>query len=219
MTTAQQILEAAYSRSTGNDPGKLATDDELLARLRRIYSGLFALAARQRPDDYATKTAQTLIGGDAHFALAPDTIDVRRMQTATGAKVHLIPATELERTWHVPPSMYRTGNTVTSRGAAGDPIRGDVLTVWLLGPAAALAALTDALDAVFPIRHVDILINDIALYLDAKDEDRDPMQFQKLAADMNGKLGAFALEFGLEADALEFVHAPATRQPAGGKSE
>lgn len=213
-TTAQQLIEAAYARSTANDPGKLATDDELLGRLARTYAGLFALAARQRPDEFATAQMITLSGGDAHYVLPGDLIEVRRLRNAAKATVHLIPASEIDRLWHVAPSMYRTGGTLYSRAKAGDPVAGDVITAWLLLAGVVITALSTALDATFPTRHTEILSNDLALYLDAKDEDRDPEQFRKLAADQSMKLAAFAQEFLLDASALEFVHAPVTRVPA-----
>lgn len=215
-TTAQDIIEAGYSRSTANDPGKLATDAELLGRLGRTYQGLFGLAARQRPDEFATKQTIVLAGGDAHYNLPVDIIEVRRLRNSTPATVHLIPSAEIDRLWHVAPSMYRTGNTLYSRGKAGDPVAGDMLTAWLLLPGVSLTTLATVIDATFPTRHVEILINDLSLYLDAKDEDRDPAQFQKLAGDQAMKLAAFAQEFELDASALEFVHAPSTRVPAKG---
>lgn len=210
-TTAQQIIEAAYARSTANDPGKLATDDELLGQLARTYAGLYALGARQRPDEFATVQSLVLISGDAHVDLPADLIEVRRIANAAKATVHLIPAAEITRLWHIAPSVYRTGGTLYSRGKAGDPLAGDTLTAWLLLAGVVISSLTTALDVAFPTRHVPILINDLALYLDAKDEDRDPQQFHKLAADQAMKLAAFAQEFDLDASALEFVHAPSTR--------
>lgn len=217
MTTAQQLIEAAYARSTSNDPGKLATDNELLGRLGRTYQSLFALASRQRPDEFATRQALTLGGSNASVALTPDTIEIRRIQNAQGAKVHLIPATEIDRLWHVAPCVYRVGLSVISRGLGGDPIAGDALTAWLLLPGVTIAALSTTLDLTYPTRHVEILSNDLALYLDAKDSDRDPEQFKKLAADQGYRLGLFAQDFDLDASALEFVHAPTSRVPASAK--
>ncbi len=215
MTTAQAIIEAAYSRSTANDPGKLSTDQELLGRLNRSYQGLFALAARQRPDEFATRQTITLTGAPAQVALPTDLIEIRpHLYNALGNVVHLIPSSELTRLWHIPPCVYRTGGLLYSRGFAGDPVALDVLTAWLLLSGTTLSALSTALDATFPTRHVEILRNDLALYLDLKDEGREPIQFQKLAADQAMKLAAFAQEFNLDASALEFVHAPSTRVPA-----
>lgn len=214
MTTAQQIVEAAYARSTANDPGKLATDAELLGRGNRTYQGLWSLASRQRPDEFAVVQTLTLSGSDAHVALPVDLVDVHRLRNASQATVHLIPAAELDRLWHIAPSMYRTSQTLYSRGKAGDPVAGDVLQAWVLLAGTTLSALASVIDPAFPTRHVELLINDLALYLDAKDEDRDPQQFRKLATDQAAKSAAFAAEYDLAASAMEFVHAPSTRVAA-----
>lgn len=217
-TTAQQILEAAYARSTGNDPGKLSSDAELLDRLNRNYQLVFSLAARARPDEFATVQTITLVGANASYALPTDLIELRRLQFpnalppyAGGPTVHLIPASELTRLYHVAPCMYRTGSTIYSRLNPGDPVGGDVLNAWMLCSGATLSTLASVLDATFPTRHTLLLVNDLALYLDAKDEDRDPEQFRKLAADQGARMAAFVAEFHLEAAALEFMHGPAER--------
>lgn len=215
MTTAQQILEAAYARSTANDPGKLAIDAELLGRLNRSYQGLYALAARQRPDDFAVQTPAQLLGALAQYTLPADLIEIRRIETTALVKVHLIPMTEKDRGWHIAPSMYRAGNILYSRLLTGDPAAGTLVYLWLVTAGTPLVALGSVVDVAYPTRHIDILVNDLALYLDAKDEDRDPAQYQKLVADQAMKLAAFAQDFNLDASALEFVHSPAVRVPAG----
>lgn len=213
-TTAQALIEAAYSRSTANDAGKLASDAELLGRLNRVFQGLYALAARQRPDEFLAALVLT-IGGSPAFAILPsDQIEIRRIQNASGAKVHLIPTREVDRSWHIAPSVYRVGLALTSRGRVGDPIPGDVLTLWVLDAPATLVTLATLIDLRFPTRHHEILANDLALYLATKDEGRDPAHYTQVANDQRQKLVAFATEYDLDASALEFVHGPATRVPS-----
>lgn len=208
MTTAQQIIEAGYARSTANDPGKLSTDAELLGRLNRTYQRLFALASAQRPDTFATISTLTLVGAQATVALPADLIEVRRLQNASGAHVHLIPASEIARTWHVAPCVYRTGSALFSRLRPLDPIGGDVLTAWLLLPGTTIVALSTPIDAVFPTRHTELLSTDLALYLSVKDDGRDPSHFSELTADYSGQLAAFAHDYNLSASSLESVHSP-----------
>jgi hypothetical protein len=100
---------------------------------------------------------------------------------------------------------------VSSRLAAGDPGGGDVLTVYWLAPVATLALLGDVIDSRFPTRHVEILIGDLAVYLDTKDDSRESSSFQQLATDHAMRLAAFAAEYNLDASALEFAHADVTR--------
>lgn len=218
MTIAQDVIEAAYAKSTANDPGKLATDSELLGRLNRSYQGLWALASRQRPDSFAVAQPITLTTAAAVYALPNDLVEVRRLRNANNATVHLIPAAEIDRLWHAAPCMYRTGGRLYSRGKAGDPVVNDVLTAWLLLSGTTLATLNTSFDLAYPTRHLEVLVNDLALYLDAKDDARNAAQFQKLAADQATKLAIFAADYELEASALEFLHGPAERVPskAGG---
>jgi hypothetical protein len=151
MATAQDFIEAALVRSSANDPGKLATDGELLNHCSRLVARLFALFARARPDKAQSTTTVALAGNPPSGALPQDLIDLRRVEKADGTKVHLIPATEKERTWHIAPSVYQVGNTLYSRNKAGDPIALDVLTLYVLDQPAALAGLASGIDVGSPL--------------------------------------------------------------------
>jgi hypothetical protein len=210
-TTVQQIIEGAYAKSTANDPGRLATDAELLTRLARTYALMTALLARQRPDEWTSTTSVTLAGADVGFDVPADTIEIRRIQNAQGKQVHLIPSNERERTTHIAPSMFQQGQRVSSRLLGGDPAAADVLSVLWLAPATGLTTLAQTIDPRFPLRHVEVLVGDLALYLDTKDDERDPGSFQKLAADHTFHLQSVAAEYNLEASALEFMHGAVTR--------
>lgn len=213
MATAQDFIEAALVRSSANDPGKLATDGELINHGSRVLARLFSLFARARPDEAQSQSAVTLAAAPPSAALPADLIDLRRVQNAVGAKVHLIPATELERTWHLAPAVYRVGNTLTSRAKTGDPIAGDTLTLFLLDQPAALSALASVVDPRFPMRHHQLVIDLIAIYLDTKDTGRDAIAHEKLVAEFNEAKEAFMLEFNLGPSALEWLHEGAGRTP------
>lgn len=63
VTTPQDILYAAYAKSTKNSPGTIATEStELLQVVIRALRGLYALAARVNPTFFATK--QNIVSGD-----------------------------------------------------------------------------------------------------------------------------------------------------------
>lgn len=218
MTTAQVWIEAAYNRSSANDPGKLSQDAELLDALNRIYQRLYSLFAKARPDEAASETTVTLSGSPATGTLPTDIIAVRRLYNATGAVVHLIPSEERTRSWHLAPSVYRQGLSLISRNKAGDPVAGDVLTLTLLDAPTAITALTTAIDARFPTRHHQLPVDVLALYLSVKDDGRNPLAHQKLVADVAQSASAFAAEYDLAADALEWIHADARRVPAGGSA-
>lgn len=218
MTIAQEWIEAAYARSSANDAGKLASDAELVGHVSRVLARLFVLFARARPDEAQSVLVLGVNGSPATAPIGVELIDVRRVQTAAGAKVHVIPATEQDRAWHIAPSVMRVGGTLVSRGKVGDPIAGDTLTLYVLDQPAPLVGLTSVIDPRFPQRHYQLPIDLLALYLDTKDTGREPAQHEKLVAEMGEAKAAFAAEYGLPPSALEWIHEPAERKPisAGG---
>lgn len=213
MASAQDFIEAALVRSSANDPGKLATDGELLNHCSRILARLFALFARARPDKAQSITTAALAGNPPTTALPQDLIDLRRVEKADGTKVHLIPATEKDRTWHIAPSVYQVGNTLCSRAKTGDPVAADVLTLFVLDQPAALTTLASLIDVRFPVRHHQFVIDLLALYLDTKDVGRDAAAHQKLTEEIALAKEAFAIEFNLGPSALEWIHEGAGRSP------
>lgn len=213
MATAQDFIEAALVRSSANDPGKLATDGELINHCSRVFARLFSLFARARPDKAQSITTVTLAGNPPTGALPQDLIDLRYVQNALGAKVHVIPSTELTRSWHIAPSVYQVGNTLYSRNKTGDPSAADVLTLFVLDQPAALTTLGSLVDVRFPVRHHQFVIDLVALYLDTKDSSRDANAHAKLVQEISEAKAAFALEFNLGPTALEWIHEGAGRTP------
>lgn len=178
-TTAQQLIEAGYAKSTANDPGKLAVDIELLAELDRTFQLRYALWSSAADDGSLSSIALTFAGTPASVTLPTDIIDVDRLEIG-GEKANLIPVAEKERLWHLPPAIYRQGLSLISRGHSGDPVNGTALTLWLDDAPASITALNSVIDVRFPVRFHKLLTLDIALYLDTKDIGRDPAQHQKL---------------------------------------
>jgi hypothetical protein len=180
MTTAQQIIEAGYARSTLNDPGKLAGDLELIGHLNRRYQLRCAELALAAGDNWLSRQTISFVGSPATLSLPADVIDLNRLEAADGSKVHLIPNDEKDRAWHVGPSVIRVGNTIVTRGKSGDPGTGFPLTVHLLDAPVALVALASVLDPRYPARHEPLLILDLSIYLSIKDEGRDMNDWTQL---------------------------------------
>lgn len=216
MTTAQTIIEAAYNRSASNDAGKLALDPELLDHLNRLYQRFFALFAKARPDEAGSQTTLALGGAPATAALPADLIAITAVRNALGAKVHVIPASESEKLWHLAPSVMRRGNALVSRAKAGDPVSGDVLTIEQLDSPLTLTGLATPIDPRFPTRHHQVVIDALAVYMDTKDDGREGSASQKLLAEYGQALAAFAAEYALPPSALEWAHEPVKRSKAGG---
>jgi hypothetical protein len=209
MTLSQAIIEAAYSRSTANDPGKLATDGELLSVLDRVFQMLYAVKAVASPEGHTIKSTLALVASVA--TLPTDVIDIRRVQgktgtVAAGAKINIIPVEEIDRGWHLAPRMYRTGLNLTSVGGVGDPGAADSIDAYLLDAPPTLATLATALDPRFPVRFHELLIVELAMYLSTKDADRDAAEFTKLSAYRNMQLEAFLKLCGLSMTALQSPH-------------
>ncbi len=215
--TAAAILDAAYQRSSANDAGKLAGDQELLAHTDRVVQRLWPLIARARPHQFQTDVALPLAGVPPMLLLPADLIDLLDVRTATGAKVHVIPSAERQRRWTIPPSVYRMGRSLVSRNAAGDPIVADVLTLTVLDEPAALVALSSVLDVRWPARHAQLLIDELAAYLSVKDAGRSAEEHAKIMGQLQASMAALAAEFDLGPSVVEWLHAAHERAvPAKG---
>lgn len=211
MTTAKDLIEAAYSRSTANDPGKLATDGELLGLGNRIYQMIYALSAVVNPHSYQSKTTVTLVASVG--ALPAQVIDIRRVQTAAGVKVNVFPVEELDRTtWHLAPAIYRQGSSIVSRAGTGDPAATDVLTLWILDAPTALTTLATTIDARFPTRFEELIVIEMAMYLATKDTGRSPTEFQALKDYRAMQWESFIKLSGLSLTALQTPHGGAIIQ-------
>lgn len=212
MTIAQDLIEAAYDRSTANDPGKLAQDAELLGHLNRTWLRYYALLMRARPNLGTTRTFLTLLGNPATAVMSPAPIELRHVFNADEKEVNVIDNTERELTTHFAPCIYREGARLTSRAHGGDPISCDILELTVIDTPLSLTALNTALDPRFPERHHQLLIDSLAIYLDVKDEDRDADKHGQLVEEYTKALGAFANEYGLAPEALQWAHAPVKRK-------
>jgi hypothetical protein len=192
MVIVQDLVEAAYASSTANDPGKLALDNELYNHLNRTFQLRYALWSKAVGDTASdAPLVLTFSGTPPTVPLPTDIIDIDRFEIA-GTKGYLIPIAEKERTWHLAPSIYRQGLSLVSRGQTGDPIIGTVMTLWIDDAPATLSSLSSTIDIRFPVRFHKLLILDLALYLDTKDEGRDPAQHQKLVDELQNEEQMFS---------------------------
>lgn len=207
MATVQAIIEAGYTRSAANAPGKTAIDAELIAHLNRLYHVLWSIMAASNPDAFQARITVTLAAGVG--ALPAQLIDIRSVRTAGGTKVHVAPVEELERGWHVAPVVVREGNTLVTRGRAGDPSVTQVLTLWVLAAPTDLTALGNVLDPRFPTRHELLLVTDLALYLALKDDARNPTEIQEIARERSALFDAFLQLSGFSMTVLESAHGAA----------
>lgn len=214
MTIASTILDAAYQRSSQNDPGKLAGDTELLGHLDRMYCRVWTMLARARPENFASTSALTLGGNPAFVTLPADTMDVTNILNATLAQVHVIPPDERARLWHMAPCVYRLGMRLLTRGLAGDPVAGNVLTLTILDMPTHLTTLATALDARYPTRHEQVLIDLLGVYLSVKDDGRSHADREAVRQELMLSAAAMAVDYRLPPAAIEWLHEPAARGTA-----
>lgn len=210
------IITGAYNRSAANDPGRLASDAELIAHLDRIYARAWPLAARARPDLFSSTVALTLVGIPPSATLPVDLIAIVDIVNASGVPVWLVPLTDRWRTWQLGPCVYRQANHLLSRNAGSDPRTGDVLTCAILDAPHQLLNLTDYLDTRWPRRQSQLLVDMVAVYLSAKDTGRNAEEHAKLMSEMQASASAFAADFSLPPEAVSWMHGPVQRA-AGAK--
>lgn len=216
-TTVQTILEGAYNRASDNDPGKLAQDPELIVHLNRVYQQCWALVARARPDAFQSDIAAVCAGIPPVCAIPADTIAVIGVWTAIGLPVNVIATIDRARTWNVAPSVYRSGNSLVSRNQSGDPVAGDVLTLTVLDAPAVLATVAQTIDPRWPIRQVQLLVDCLATYLAVKDAGRDTADRAALQGEFAKDVAAFAAEFGLKPEAVQWLHEEPERAAVASK--
>lgn len=211
MTLVSTILSGAYLRSTSFDAGKLALDAELIEHLNRVYQRCWPLIARARPDQYSAETTVTLTGTPPTASLPASIIDLLAVADADGASVNVIPSTDRNRLWNLAPCLYRIGTTLRSRNDAGDPVAGEVMTLTYLDQPSPLTALSDETDDRWPVRHDQMLVDYLSVYLSVKDAGMKAEDRAGLLRELQQDVGALAQEFGLAPSQVGWIHADAER--------
>lgn len=201
-TTAKKLIEAAYARSSANDPDKLATDSELIAVIDRRLKHIYSFAARRNPF-YFGETASVVGDGtkwprptnaELIFKVEADgaagTGADRKIMTV-GAEVHIVPFEDREAE-HAP-RVYQLGRAYYSVSlAATDPsasVNGDKIKFFSarrhasLDPALPSDDAANTLEADWPETFNDLLSLHIAKYLNIKDTARSQEEWNALAAE------------------------------------
>lgn len=166
-TTVQDILNAAYSRSTQNNPGTIATEStELLAVVQRALDGAYAFAARINPTFFAD-TAD-VVGAASVWARPELAESIFLIEEADGTEVVVVPYND-RTAEELKPSLYEFGQNFFGAGNAADPSATDTLTFYFASRPATLAALDDVLDAMWREQFNELLVTEVAIYLAVKD--------------------------------------------------
>lgn len=179
-TTAADIISGAYARRTANDPGKLASDRELVSVLSRFLRRVYSDVAKVSPEFFA-KISSAVAPASNKWPRPTDAVTIFKVELeATGVEVHRTPF--LDKQAEVPPAIYELGRSFYSVGRAADVANGipadpnsatESLKFYYsmmhpaLSPATAPSALT--LDASWPEHHNELLVLYLARYLAMKD--------------------------------------------------
>lgn len=165
-TTYNQILAAAYGRSSKNIPGKIATDaTELLTLIWRALAGLYSAAADINPQFFGvTNQVAFAAGGWGRPANAESVWRIEKLDTT---EVVTVPIDDRKAELGKP-ALYRLGQKYFSAGNPLDPTAADLIFFSSKSPTAP-AALTDTLDATWPETYNPLLIDETALWLAIKD--------------------------------------------------
>ncbi len=184
-TTVQEILNAAYSRSTQNNPGTIATEStELLKVVQRALDGCFAMAARINPTFFAD-TEQIAAPGAATPWPRPELAEaVFRIENA-GVEVVVVPYDD-RTAEELLPAVYEWGQAFYEAGNTPDPDpASDALDFYFSTRPATLTGPTDVLDLLWTEQFNELLVLEVAIYLATKDG---------AGASRGNELGVFAAD-------------------------
>ncbi len=167
-TTVQQILDAAHSRSTKNDPGLIATQaTELLQVVIRAMRGLYAFAARVNPIYFAEQINVPFAAGGWIRPAAAESI--WRIELPAGTEVVVVPYDDRAKAEPTKPAVYEFGQKFRPATAlAPNPQAGDLVFFYAKRPADP-ANLAANLDALWTEQFNELLILEVSVYLALKD--------------------------------------------------
>lgn len=161
--TPREYLQAAYAKSSKNQPTEIGTEaTELLKVVIRAVRGLFAVAARINPTFFATQEQVAEAGGTWPRPTTAES--VWRIETAAAAHVKIVPFDDRTLAGTAP-AVYRFGGVYR---AAGTPPAGTLEFFYSRRPSDP-ADLDTAIDAQWPDAYDELLVLEVALYLALKD--------------------------------------------------
>ena len=170
-TTVQDILNAAYSRSTQNNPGTIATEStELLAVVQRAIDGCYAFAARINPTFFGDTLAVTPPGASTPWARPEAAEAIFRIEDdADDSEVVVVPYDDRTAESGLA-AVYEWGQAFYEAGNAGDPDPAtDTLNFFFAKRPDTLTVVGDTLDSMWREQFNELLVVEVAIYLATKD--------------------------------------------------
>lgn len=175
-TTPQNIFEAAYAKSTKNNPGAIATEaTELLNLVNRIVRKAYTLAARVNPSYFASMTSVAAPGAGLPWARPEGAESVFRIELG-GVEVIVVPYDDRSAE-EGSKCVYRVGKNFYAAGNVGDPNpASDALVFWYSKRPTDAATASSTLDSTWEEQFNELLILEVALYLAQKDGRAEEVQ-------------------------------------------
>lgn len=175
-TTVKDIITAAYSRSTKNRPGHIASEStELLQVVIRTLRRMFALSVNHNVTYYGEKKTVAYNGTKGGWPHPAGIQSINRIELlATGKEVREVSYEDREAEKGIP-SVYSYGQVFYAAGNDGDPGNTDSLVLFCSTRPAALTTLegdTGTIDPRWPEDFNEVLINRVARYLAVKEGGR-----------------------------------------------
>jgi hypothetical protein len=180
-TTARDIINAAYSRSTFNDPDKLATDSELIGVIDRRMKQLYSVVARNNPLYFGVVSEPVNYSAPLGGWKRPDDAELMvRVAKPDGTEVSIVPFDDREA--EMPPRVYQFGQVYRTVGLTGDPVMGDTLQFFYsrrhkdLNPGVQANLPANTLEESWPQQFNDLVVLHVAKYLATKDQRTEEVQ-------------------------------------------
>lgn len=208
--TCEQLITAAYSRSSWNDPDKLATNSELIGVIDRRMKQIYSMAARANPLYFGTISSSVAPTTDSasvySWARPSDAELIFRVEAGTaigtpgttittGTEISVVPFEDKQA--ELAPRIYEFGQRYYTAGLTGDPVAAATnahsLTFYYSKRHRDLTTLnnstTGTLESQWPSQFDDLIVLHIAKYLATKDN-RDG-EVQLLATEEAALLDGF----------------------------
>lgn len=169
-TTAKDLIQRAFGKSTKNDPDKLALRKEMVRVLSDYIRALYVEVAEV--DEEFFPTSGDVTGSAGVWALPAAMIAPFRVLDASDDEVAIVPFRDVDA--EIAPRVYQLGQSLYTVGETGDPATSAVLTIHgsmmhpALDPDEAWDHADNTLDATWPERHNELLIRELARYLARK---------------------------------------------------
>jgi len=171
VTDVQDILNAAYSRSTQNNPGTIATEStELLAVVQRALDGCYAMAARINPTFFAESASVAPPGASTPWDRPETAESIFRIEdNSDGSEIVVVPYDD-RTAEELLPAVYEFGKQFYTAGNAADPDpTSETLDFFYSKRPETLTALDDTLDPMWTEQFNELLVLEVAIYLAVKD--------------------------------------------------